>query len=194
MLKYGWLKKTAIVLSALFIGLGLCTCGGQQPQTNVSSEQKTDVPPETPKFKKRYSNALCYKFKATPELENQYSKEIEEMQQSMVAALNQKKIFNHVDTDISNVDIGNDTLLVIVQVTYFDIVGFWKRGFAPWARSWAELELILTDGDTKELLWMEKITSANNPMGAYWSWGVTDRSLANDMGKIAAEKIAAALP
>ena len=193
------MKKNYVLEAVIFVALILLlalfnACGGQQSHQEESAVQQKDLPIDIPKLEKRYKIILCHKFDSTPEIKSEYSKEIGEMQNSMIESLKKKNEFERVDIFDSGQEIGNDTLIIKADVTYMRIVGFWKRGYVLWERSWIDVNLKFVDGKTKNLLRENKVTSANNPIGAYFAWGNTDKSLPSDMGKILAEYIALSMP
>lgn len=185
----------AVSFAALILFLALFNaCGGQQSHGEESGVQKEDLPIDIPKLEKRYHKILCYNFDTTPKIKSEYSKEIDDMQNSMMASLKRKSEFETVGLIDSGREIDNDTLIIKADVTFMRIVGFWKRGYDLWDRSWIDVNLKFIDGKTKKLLREKKVTSANNPIGAYFAWGKTDKSLPGDMGKILAEYIALSMP
>ena len=188
-MQIGLCSKLIITLIGCVLLFG---CGGQQVNETVAEQQ--NAPPEVDKLARSYKNICVYKFKASPEIESEYNQQINDMQNSMVERLKTKQQFEQVEVSNQNQETDSDSLIVKTNITYFDIVGFWKRGFSPWARSWIELDLQLIDSNTEEILRDEKMSSANNPMAAYFGWGGTDRSLPSDMGKTLAEYITLSMP
>ncbi len=54
--------------------------------------------------------------------------------------------------------------------------------------------MTFVDGNTKEDLGTKRVTSENSPVGAFFSFGATDRSLPSEMGKTLAESIVSVMP
>lgn len=179
-------------LVSLLAILVLSACGGHKTPGNQDQQER--LSPDIPKLDVTYTKLLCCDFKATQEIAKDYQEQIQNMQNSMISALKEKAIFESVNLCASGQDSVKNSLVIEADITNFNIVGFWKRGFTPWARSWIELDLIFIDNYTQEIVRKKKISSANNPMAAYWGLGGTDRSLPSDMGKMLAEYISLSMP
>jgi len=53
------------------------------------------------------------------------------------------------------------------------------------------VDVKLIDGQTGEVVRQKHLSSTVNPYAAAWAWGSTDRSLAEDMGRIVADYVRA---
>jgi hypothetical protein len=162
-------------------------------ETTPLEKEKTLLP-RMSRLEKAYRNILCRQFKSNQEIQEGYSEHIREMQSSMIESLKNRSKFENVYSDVSDREIGGDTLIVEPDVSSIHIVGFWRRGFGPFHRSWIEVDLTFVDGNTREVLGTKRVTSENSPVGAFFSFGATDRSFPSDMGKVLAESIVSVMP
>ena len=169
---------------------------GQEVQEQMLVSKEKNGKADLAKLEKVYTRIICKDFQATPELSQSYPEEIKTMQASMAEALKAKGVFNMATLDRPDQEKGSDTLLVMVNVTGMNIIGFWQRGFIHniGRRSWVELNLKLIDQASQTVLREQQISSENNPVAAFFSFGSSDKSLPEDMGKILAEYIALVMP
>lgn len=174
----------------LWVTLSMIACGGQQSKPDSAKA------PETVPLAKAYRNILCYKVECTPEIKEGYPEAAAELQQSTIAALQMKKMFDKIEMAKPGQAAGDDTLLVKVDMTYLRIV---SRAARQWAglfvgSSGVELNIQLIDAATNTVVREEKMNTRNSVWAATYTFGSTDNSLVSDMGKILAEYVAASMP
>lgn len=175
---------TILMLSVVL----LCSCGGKK----VVEENpfKMDQP-----VSKSFENILFYPFETNAEIQKYYPKAMEESLQSTIKHLQDKKKYRKIDRINDNFD-KESTLLVQVKVPDMRIVGNLTRAFggAIVGSSYMNMEVYLIDAASGDTVRMKALASANNAMGATWTFGSTDRTLPADMGYILAQYIATVVP
>ncbi|HVO65356.1 MAG TPA: hypothetical protein VMT12_02645 [Syntrophales bacterium] len=169
---------------------------GQEIQKQIPVSQEKSEKADLTKLEKAYTRLICNDFKSILEIAESYPEEIKIMQTSMLESLKAKGGFEIVALSRTDQEKGGGGLLVVVNVKGMNIIGFWQRGFIHniGRRSWIELNLKLIDQATQKVLREQQITSENNPVAAFFSFGSNDRSLPSDMGKLLAEYIALVVP
>jgi hypothetical protein len=112
-----------------------------------------------------------------------------------MAAVISKNLFGAVEKEKEGVKY-NDALLVKGSVVNMRIVSgaalFWVGAMA--GSSDMSVRLTFTDAATGTVAREKLLSTANNPFGAAWTFGDSDRSLPADMGRIIGEYIAAITP
>ena len=184
------LMKSVTVLLSLCL-LVSCVGTGKKSAQNQEAAQA----PVVEKLDKQYDTLLFSPFTIEPEFSKDYPDAAKTIQQSMMTALQQEKCFKKVDTIVEGTSTGDKTLLIKTNITNMRIVSnsarIWGGAFA--GSSGVEMDLQLIDGTTKKVVRNEKMSSWNNAFGAAWSFGSSDHSLLDDMGKVCcrihAEKI-----
>ena len=142
-----------------------------------------------------FSNIIIGKFKATPEQRSEYKYALEQFRNSIITDLNSKKVFAKVMSGKGSKASGK-TVLVTGEVLGIKIVDSEvRRRKGAWAgKSSMDIYLKLTNASTGKVLKEIIIATYNNPAGAAWSGGNTDRSMPDDMGKIISAYIATVIP
>jgi hypothetical protein len=182
------------VLSFLLL-LTLSACG---PAANTSSKKEDSAKPaaEDLPLAQKYDNIVVLDFESTPQLAMDYPEASGECQGNLVTSLFVTKIFKSVQPGSTTEGYGGKTLLVRGKIKEMRIVGTAARvwgGFMA-GSSYMNIELQLIDAVTKKVVRKKDINSQNNPFGAEWTSGSSDRSLPSDMGRIIAEYIVAITP
>ncbi len=168
----------------------LVSCAGQEPAA------ERPEPAKVVRLERRYDRLACAEFTTTAAIEKDYPRATETLRQSMIRALQEKKLFREVRAADDKTPRGKDTLLVRADIVSLRIVGdtarFWGGAFA--GSSGVELNLDLVDAASGRVVRREKMSTWNNAFAAAWSWGASDHSLLEDMGVILADYIAASMP
>ncbi len=175
---------TVLILSAIL----LCSCGGKKvPEENPFRMEQP--------VSKSFENILFYPFETNAEIQNYYPKAMEESLQAAIKHLQDKKKYRKVDR-IGNGLSKDSTLFIKVIVSDMRIVGDFTRAFggAFVGSSYMNMEVYLIDAASGNTVKMKALASANNAMGATWTFGSTDRTLPADMGHILGEYIATVVP
>jgi hypothetical protein len=184
-------RKMLLCIGLPLFLIALTACAGRQTKPEKTAPQKTTAPV---KLHKHYSKVLFYSFSSTPEIAKDYPKAAGDVQHSAMAALSMKHKLRRVG--MANGRFNSHCLLVKAKVIDLRIVSSaarrWGSFFA--GSSYVNLDVQLIDGRTRKTIRQEKLSSANNPWGAAYSGGSTDKSLLSDMGKILADYIVAVNP
>lgn len=179
--------KATFVFCALFF----YACGGGQVQQEAPAEE---VP--QPPLAKKYENIVLMNYHGTPEVLRDYPGVVEECRASTMTTLLTQDVFNKVEKFDSNKNYDANTLLVKAKITEMRMVSAAARvwGGAMAGSSYMNLDVRLIDAATNTEVRSKQVFSANNPFGAAWAWGSSDRSLPADMGRIIAEYLFSIMP
>ncbi len=176
-----------IVLFVLFF---LVACGSRQNQIEQPAA------PSLKKLEKKYDTLLFSAFTATHDIATDYPQAAKELQSSAMTALLMENRFKRIGTTSEDLTAGGNTLFVKADITELRIVSgiarFFARALA--GRSGVEMDIQLIDSATQEVVIRERVSSWNNPFGATWTGGLSDRTILNDMGKIMAQYIIDSMP
>ncbi len=185
------------LIKAVTVLLSLCllvSCVGTNKKT--AQQEEAAQAPAVEKLAKQYDTILFSPFTIKPELAKDYPQAAKTVQQSMMTALQQEKRFKKVATIDEGKPADGKTLLIKTNITNMRIVSdsarFWGGAFA--GSSGVEMDLQLIDGTTRKVVRNEKMSSWNNSFAAAWSFGSSDHSLLDDMGKIMAKYVAESVP
>ncbi len=175
----------------VFCVLSFCACGGRQVQQEAPPEE---VP--QPPLSKKYENIVLMNYEGTPEILRDYPGVVEECRASTMTALLTRDVLKKVEKFDSNKKYDDNTMLVKAKVTEMRIVSASARswGGAMAGSSHMNLDVRLIDAATNTEVRSKQLFSANNPFGAAWAGGSSDRSLPADMGKIIAEYLFSIMP
>ena len=188
------IKMTAVLL----VVFPLVSCvGTQNTQTSQPKQvEQTEQAVSVKKLDKKYDTLLFSAFTMQPEFAKDYPEAAKSLQKSMMTALQEEKSFKKVGRAAKDTPIKGNTLLITANVTNMRIVSdsarIWGGGFA--GSSGIELDLKLVDAGTKKVVRNEKMSSWNNAWAASWSFGSSDHSLLDDMGKIMAKYVVDSMP
>jgi hypothetical protein len=187
---------TALVV-AVFMLPFLSACGGQQavkPSEPAPAAPAKAGAQEAP-LDNKYSRIVFEKFEVDSKIEADYPGAVAECEHSAVAAVKEKNLFQSVEQGTPG---GNRAglLQVKTRVTSLRIVSgaarFWGGAFA--GSSDMTLEMTLIDGVTGREVRRKTLSTANNPWGAAWTFGGSDRSLPSDLGKMVGEYLSGIQP
>jgi hypothetical protein len=185
----------AAALCLLFLLVSCVGTQSTQPEKPAQEKQAEQAPP-VEKLAKKYDTLLFSPFTIRPELAKDYPEAATKLQQSMRAALQTEKIFKKIGTAKEGQAAGSNTLMIKAEITNMRVVSdstrFWGGAFA--GSSGVELDLQLIDGATNAVVRNEKLSSWNNAFAAAWSFGSSDHSLLDDMGKISARYVVESMP
>lgn len=151
---------------------------------------------------KKYNVVLLQKVEIGPQMGSQrqfeadYPTAVADYENSLLSDLRAKNRFREVDKQATEGDYKQDTLLVKSKVLRLRITSgtarFW---FGPMAgTSEMDVEIKLVDAETGDILREKVLSTANNPFGAVFTGGSSDKSLPADMGRIIAAYILAVTP
>ncbi len=190
-----WINTAAVFLVVAF---PLTSCVGTRNTQTAKPDQEKQVEQALPvkKLTQKYDNILLSSFTIKPEFAKDYPDAAKTLQKSMLAALQEEKSFKNVSTTEKGKPDKGNTLRITADITNMRIVSdsarIWGGGFA--GSSGIELDLKLIDAATGKVVRSEKMSSWNNAWAASWSFGSSDHSLLNDMGKILAKYVVDSMP
>jgi hypothetical protein len=172
----------------------LCSCAAQ-PVEN----EKIATPPVAPQVEsdppldKAYKVVQIETIETTAEFEKDYREALIQLQDSAIWGLQKRMAYKKVGSSHPG---ATDALIVRITVTDMRIVSgnarFWGGILA--GRSYMNLKIVLIDAMNQTAIRTKEISSSNNPFGAAYTSGGTDRSLPADMGEIVAEYIDSIMP
>jgi hypothetical protein len=175
----------------------LTVCGGANAAESDSVKSYTGNP-----LDRIYNVVLLQKVEIDPQMGTQlkfeadYPTAVADYENSLLSDLRAKNRFREVDKQAAEGKYKQDTLLVKSKVLRLRIASgtarFW---FGPMAgTSEMDIEIKLVDAETGNILREKILSTANNPFGAVFAGGSSDRSLPADMGKIIAAYILTVTP
>ncbi|OPY83861.1 MAG: hypothetical protein A4E71_02838 [Smithella sp. PtaU1.Bin162] len=192
-----YFQQVTLFIASLFLLTSFSACGGGQAvksdesgKAGPAKEESREVP-----LSKKYDKIVFQKFEYDPKIEADYPGAVAECENSALAAVKSKKIFNSVAKGTAGAKKAG-VLLVRAKVTNLRIVSstarMWGGAFA--GSSDMSLEMKLIDASTGQVVREKQLSTANNPWGAAWTAGSSDKTLPADLGKMVAEYIAAIQP
>jgi hypothetical protein len=177
-----------IVAAAVFL-LALCSCGGRQ-----TPEQAPAMP--DPQLSIAYEHAVVGRVHIEPEFSQHYPDAAGQCYDGLLSELRSRSTFKTVagaETAAAGIP---GTLFIKPRILSMRIVSgaarFWWGAAA--GRSNVAVELELVDAATDTTVRRKTLTSSNNPFGAVWTGGSSDKSLPWDMGRIMAAYVMAVNP
>jgi len=177
-------------------------CSGKnvkQEPSEVSAEADEDV-----WYKKtsedsplpRACTDVVVNISTTPTLKEDYPGMIQDCLDSAVNRLKSTGGFQQVRAGGPDGPFEDNTLLVKGYIPEMRIAStsarFWGGALA--GASYINMDVQLVDGKTGEVLREKKLSSTANPLESAWTWGGTDRSIDDDMGRILADYVKAVMP
>lgn len=187
-------RNVALFVAVVFAAAAFSACGGNRAG-NVKAEEKEAAEEKITPLAHRYSKLVFRGFTADSQISTDYPTALSECESAAMAAVISKNLFGAVEKKKDGVKY-NDALLVNGSVVGMRIVSgaarFWAGPMA--GTSDMRVQLTLTDAATGTVVREKLLSTANNPWGAAWTYGSSDRSLPTDMGRIIAEYIAAITP
>lgn len=187
-------RNVAVLVAVVFVAAAFSACRGDRAG-NVRAEEKVAAEEKITPLEHRYSNLVFQGFAADTQILTDYPTALSECESAAMAAVISKNLFGAVEKEKDGVKY-NDALLVKGSVVNMRIVSgaarFWAGAMA--GTSDMSVRLTFTDAATGTVVREKLLSSANNPFGASWTFGSSDRSLPADMGRIIGEYIAAITP
>ena len=188
-------RNVALFVAVIFLAAAFSACGGNRAG-NVKAEEKEAVAEEKIiPLERRYSKLVFQGLTADSQISADYPMALSECESSAIAAVISKNLFDAVEKEKEGVKY-NDALLVKGSVVNMRIVSgaarFWVGAMA--GSSDMSARFTFTDAATGTVVREKLLSTANNPWGAAWTFGDSDRSLPADMGRIVGEYIAAITP
>jgi hypothetical protein len=177
-------EKVSLLVAGIFLLLAFSACGGGSA---VKSDEA--LPKETP-LEKKYNKIIFKKFQVDPKIEADYPGVVAECENTAIAAIKLKNIFDLVETENADKNY-SDALIVKTRITNLRIVSGSARFWFGAAAGGSDMSLLmeLIDASTGNVVREKALSTANNPFAAVMTGGGTDRSLSSDLGKIIAEYI-----
>jgi hypothetical protein len=187
-------RKVALFIVVVFGAAAFSACGGSRAD-NVKAEENVAAEEKINPLAHRYSKLVFQGFTADSQISTDYPTALSECESAAMAAVISKNLFGAVEKKKDGVKY-NDALLVKGSIVDMRIVSgaarFWAGAMA--GTSDMRVQLTFTDAATGTVVREKLLSSANNPWGAAWTYGSSDRSLPADMGRIIGEYIAALTP
>lgn len=182
----------SLIIFCFVIALVGCETG-KSPSPAKSEVQPLIGP--TP-LDKSYQEIVVFELESSTELKKDYAEMLLECRDVLIRTLIMKKKYRKVvpGHDSSPCD-GKQCLLVKIKLNDMWIPSYAKRFFggSGW-NAYMYMHMKLMDATTQKILRLEDFKGENNSWGARYSFGLTDRSLPSDMGKIMADYIEAVVP
>jgi hypothetical protein len=187
-------RNVAVFVAIVFVAAVFSACGGDRA-ANVKAEEKEAAEEKITPLAHRYSKLVFQGFTADSQIMTDYPTALSECESAAMAAVISKNLFGAVEKEKDGVK-HKDALLVKGSVVNMRIVSgaarFWAGAMA--GTSDMSVKLAVSDAATGAVVREKLLSSANNPWGAAWTYGGSDRSLPADMGRIIGEYIAAITP
>jgi hypothetical protein len=187
-------RNVALVVAVFFVAAAFSACRGRSAG-NVKADENVAAEEKIIPLEHRYSILVFQGLTADSQVSTDYPTALSECESAAIAAAISKNLFRSVEKEKDGVKHG-DALLVKGSVVNMRIVSgaarFWVGAMA--GSSDMSVKLTFADSSTGKVVREKLLSSANNPFGAAWSFGSSDRSLPADMGRIIGEYIAAITP
>jgi len=184
-----WLRG-ALICSGLFL---IIACGGGQA---AKTDTVTAQPIAEKQLDKKYISVRLQATEIDPKIAADYPAAVAEYEDSLLSELRSKNRFRDVEKQTQPVKGKQSALEIKSKVTGMRIVSgsarFWWGAAAGTSDMIVEIKLI--DSKSGKVLRERTLSTANNPFGAVWAGGSSDRSLPADMGKIVATYILTIMP
>ncbi len=181
------------ILAVLIIVVALGGCAtspsGKQGESSVQSSPVALL-------EKPYSEIYVCEIETTPVLQKDYAEELKYCQATVIESLLKKNKYSKVAAANGSETYDKPALLVKIKVSDMRIASFGARFWvgAMAGSSYMNMRMKLVDAQTQQVVRDEDFASANNAMGATWSFGASDRGMPFYMGDIIADYIAKAVP
>jgi hypothetical protein len=187
-------RKAALFATVVLVAAVISACGGSSTG-NVKAEEAAPAAEKQVPLDRRYSKIVFQEFSADPQIQTDYPTALSECESAAIATVISRNVFGAVEKGKAGAKY-TDALLVKGTIVSMRIVSggarFWAGAMA--GQSDITVQLKFTDSATGAVVREKLLSSANNPFGAAWTYGSSDRSLPSDMGKIIGEYIAAITP
>lgn len=190
------IKELLMGILSIVLIFSFSSCGGSRAvksdETGGPGQQAAKATP----LEKRYNTIVFQKFDADPQIETDYPGAIAGCENTAIAALQAKNLFQKVEKEVAGGGYGAQTLLIKPRLVSMRIVSgaarMWGGAFV--GASDMVVELKMTDAASGKIVHEKALSSANNPFAAAWVGGSSDRSLPADMGKIISDYIESVMP
>lgn len=187
-------RNVSLFVAAALMAAVFSACGGGGADA-VKPEEKSLAEEKITPISHRYSKLVFDGFTADSQIVADYPTALTECESAAMAAVISKNLFDSVEKKKDGAKYG-DALVVKASVLDMRIVGgaarFWAGAMA--GTSDMRVQLKFTDAATGSVVNEKLLSTANNPWGATWTYGSSDRSMPADMGRIIGEYIAAITP
>ena len=194
-------RRNCIGIIPLMLLVLMTSCAGKEVKSEpqAGSEARPDAKAAKdmdPPLAKPYRMIVVAEFETSAEIAKDYPNATRECQANTVWALQEKKLYQTVESGKAATARRDGTLLVKAKVTGMRIVSGHARmwGGAFTGSSFMEVDLTLIDAATNTAVREKKLSSANNPWAAAWVGGASDQSLPADMGRMLAEYVHSVIP
>lgn len=188
------IRKVALFVAVVFVAAVFSACGGRSAG-NVKAEEQVTAEEKITPLAHRYSKLVFQEFTANSQITTDYPTALSECESAAMAAVISKNLFSVVEKRQGEVKY-NDALLVKGAVVEMRLVSgaarFWAGAMA--GTSDMRVQLTFKDAASGTVVREKLLSTANNPWGAAWTYGSSDRTLPADMGRIIGEYIAAITP
>ncbi|MGZ9149158.1 MAG: DUF4410 domain-containing protein [Candidatus Deferrimicrobiaceae bacterium] len=189
------IRKAALFVAVVFVAAVFSACAGSSAGNVKAEEQVVAAEEKITPLAHRYSKLVFQGFTADSQITTDYPTAVSECESAAMAAVISKNLFGVVEKRQGEVKY-NDALLVKGLVVEMRLVSgaarFWAGAMA--GTSDMRVKLTFTDAASGTVVREKLLSTANNPWGAAWTYGSSDRSLPADMGRIIGEYIAAIIP
>lgn len=187
-------RNVVLFAAVVFVAAAFSACGGDRAG-NVKAEGKEAAEEKIIPLEHRYAKLVFRRMTADSQITTDYPTAVSECESAAMAAVISKNLYDAVEMEKDRVRY-NDALLVEGSVVNMRIVSgaarFWVGAMA--GSSDMSVKLTFRDAATGTVVREKLLSSSNNPWGAAWTFGGSDRSLPADMGRIIGEYIAAITP
>ena len=182
----------SIIIFCFVIALVGCETG--KSPSPVKSEVQPFV--DSTPLDKSYQEIIVFELESSTTLKKDYAERILECRDVLIRSLiNKKKYRKVVPGHDSSPCEEKQCLLVKIKLDDMWIAAFWtRRGAGNPSPSYMYMQMKLVDAATQKIVREEDFRGENSGWGAIYSFGLTDRNLPSDMGKIMAEYIATVVP
>ena len=188
-------RNAALFAAVVFVAAVFSACGGDRAGNVKAEEKEAAAEEKIIPLERRYSKLVFQGLTADSQISVDYPTALSECESAAIAAVISKNLFGAVEKEKEGVKY-NDALLVKGSVVNMRIVSgaarFWVGAMA--GSSDMSARFTFTDAATGTVVREKLLSTANNPWGAAWTFGDSDRSLPADMGRIVGEYIAAITP
>jgi hypothetical protein len=169
----------------------LAACGGGQ-----ATKSDTEPVVKDPLLNKRYSAVILQKVDIDQQIQTDNPTAVADYEKDLLSELRSKNIVAETESQAVPKRKKQNTLIVKTKVVSLRIVSgssrFWFGAMA--GKSDMVVEIKLMDEKTGNVVREKVLSTANNPFGAVWVAGSSDKSLPADMGRIVASYILAIMP
>ena len=186
------MKKGLLGFMMLLAVIGLigCTAG-----KNVKKESPAKAPAaeeQVVPLDKKYSTLIVFPYETTPVLQKDYPIELKASRDALITSLEAAGVYSKV-LSANTVENHSEPAALLIKTKVADMriastsARFWGGAFA--GNSYMHLNMLFVDAASGKLLHEKFFSSTNNAMAAAWTFGANDRSLPEDLAKIAAEYV-----